>query len=73
MTVTEFKRIVADWPEIDHTGEPTEVFMTTGRMLSSPVVEVEPLNERRSEDGTWTSDMLIHTPLWDDPEGGRKP
>ena len=30
LTVKELKTIVADWPEVDHLGEPTEVWIETG-------------------------------------------
>lgn len=43
LTVRELKRIIADWPEVDHMGEDTEVWMHTGLGLSSPVTDVWPL------------------------------
>ena len=44
MTVADLKRIIAEWPDEDASGEPTEVWVMTGHGLSSPVVEVCPLN-----------------------------
>lgn len=44
LTVAEFKKLIADWPETDIDGEPTEVWISTGVNLSSPVVEVSQLN-----------------------------
>jgi len=46
LTVTEFKPIVANWPEVDGNGEPSEVWIETGRMASSMVTAVVPLNCR---------------------------
>ena len=45
LTVKELKEIIKDWPEIDHMGEPTQVFIETGKNLSSPVSEIWPLNK----------------------------
>jgi hypothetical protein len=37
MTVQDLKSIVKYWPEKNEDGEPTEVWVWTGKHLSSPV------------------------------------
>lgn len=59
--VAELKRVVADWPETDAEGEPTEVWNQTGFGLSSPCVSVEILNKRTRDDGSPTADILLGT------------
>ena len=59
VTVAELKAMIADWPEIDAMGEPTEVWLETGQNLTSPCNEVCPLNYRIREDGTPTSDLCF--------------
>jgi hypothetical protein len=59
VTVAELKKHIADWPETDAMGEPTEVWLETGRELSSPCMSIELLNHRIHEDGTETSDLLF--------------
>lgn len=59
VTVAELKRLLDGWPEVDASGEPTEVWLSTGWCLSSPCVEVLPLNLRVCEDGTRTADVLL--------------
>jgi len=44
MTIRELKQLVADLPEKDEGGEEYEVWATTGWCLSSPVINVWPLN-----------------------------
>ena len=44
LTVKELKAIVKDWAETDENGDPTEVWIETGRCLSSVVTEVGHLN-----------------------------
>ena len=45
LTVCELKKLLKDVPEVDsHTGGAYEVWMMTGRGLSSPVKRVIPLN-----------------------------
>ena len=56
LTVTELKTIVADWPEVDHLGEPTEVWIETGKSLTSWAVEVGTLNYREG-----SADLLIRS------------
>lgn len=58
LTVTELKRILADWPETDVSGEPTEVWLETSQYTSAPCVEVVILN-RRVDDGVVTADILL--------------
>lgn len=45
LKVRELKKILADWPETDEDGELTEVWIETGKNMSSAVVEVLPLNK----------------------------
>lgn len=45
MTIKELKEILQDWPEFDEHGEPYEVWMMTGRSLSSLVVDAIQLNK----------------------------
>lgn len=59
MTVSEFKRIVADWPEIGPDGEPREVWLETGHGLSGPCLSAEMLNCRKHDDGSTSCDMLL--------------
>jgi hypothetical protein len=46
MKVQELKELIKDWPEEDHLGQPTEVWVETGRCLSSPVTCAGSLNYR---------------------------
>ena len=50
LTVQELKQKIRNWPEYDANGELTEVWMETGRNLSSPVKFVTCLNMRRDPD-----------------------
>lgn len=59
LTVAELKRHIADWPETDANGDPTEVWIETGDSISGPCVAVELLNLRTKEDGSSTSDLLF--------------
>jgi hypothetical protein len=59
VTVAELKRHIANWPETDSMGEPTEVWIETGKKLSSPCMAVELLNYRIKDDGSPTSDLLF--------------
>ena len=61
MTVKELKEIVKDWPEVTNFAEPTEVWIETGRGLSSPVVVAMALNYRVTEDGTKTADLVLES------------
>ena len=44
LTVKQLKDIIKDWPEEDHMGEDSEVFLCTGVNRSGPVTTVENLN-----------------------------
>ena len=44
MTVAELKKRIADWPETDQYGEPTEVWIETGDGESNQVKSIWPLN-----------------------------
>lgn len=64
MTVKELKEIIRDWPEIGVDGEPTEVWVTTGDMLSSPATMCVHLNSRMDvETGKISYDLLIDCEL----------
>lgn len=59
VTVAQLKVLLRDWPEVDAYGDSTEVWVSTGRGLSSPVLAVGPLNERRTDDGGVTADVIL--------------
>lgn len=59
LTVGELKKHIANWPETNAAGEPTEVWLETGHQLSSPCMKIELLNYRKREDGTPSSDLLF--------------
>lgn len=59
VTVAELKRHIANWPETDAMGEPTEVWLEVGKTLSAPCMSVKLLNYRTKEDGSPTSDLLF--------------
>lgn len=62
LTVKELKDLIKDWPETDHAGQPSEVFLQTGHMLSGPCRVAEPLN-LRGYPGNETADLLLsYTP-----------
>ena len=62
MTVKELKELVKDWAEEDAYGEPTEVWMETGRCLSSPVRVACQLNYRKDDEtGKEWSDIIFKT------------
>jgi len=80
--MAEFKNHVAGRPETDAEGEPTEVWLESGRYRSSLCARVEVLNRRVCEDGTPTGDLLLgpqtaendEQPASDQPaSGGRGP
>lgn len=58
VTVAELKRHIADWPEMDASGEPTEVWVQSGDGFSKACVAVEVLNLRGTPQGE-TSDLLF--------------
>ena len=58
MTVKELKKILENWPETDDEGNPTEVWIETGEMLSSPVVNHCLL--------TWQKHLLLESNAFED-------
>jgi hypothetical protein len=67
MTVRELKAIIADWPEIDVYEEPSEVWISTGIDLTSPVIEISQLNSADflllcSDDAWITKNPISVTP-----------
>ena len=68
LTVAQLKALIADWPDEDAMGEPTQVWISTGWCLSSPVIEAGPLNLRVKDDGTRTADIILSSALWQSPE-----
>ena len=56
LTVRQLRDIVKDWPEVYEDGEPCEVWIETGRGLTSPVLRVERLNLRGNR-----CDMLLES------------
>jgi hypothetical protein len=59
VTVAQLKRFIADWPEECVTGEPTEVWISTGEMMSSPCVELQLLNLQVRDGRAATADLLL--------------
>lgn len=59
ITVRDLKRAIKHWPETSDNGEPTEVWLGTGVMLSSPCVEIVQLNRRVAQDGQVAADILL--------------
>lgn len=62
LTVKELKDKISTWPEVDEGGEPTQVWMETGWCLSSPVMEVWPLNLREvspDHGGGYSADLCF--------------
>ena len=59
LPVAELKRHIADWPETDAMGEPTEVWIQSGDGLSRQCLAIDVLNCRTLPDGTETSDLLF--------------
>jgi hypothetical protein len=59
MTVAVLKEMLTDWPELDENGEPTEVWIETGRGLSSQVREIGTLNARVCDDGLRVADLYL--------------
>lgn len=46
MTIRELKAILKHWPEEHENGEPTEVWLQTGDLESSPCTDHHQLNRR---------------------------
>ncbi|GAG24223.1 unnamed protein product [marine sediment metagenome] len=59
MTVRELKEMIKDWPEVDQYGEDREVWIETGRSLSSQVVTAGPLNLREDGEGNVSADIIF--------------
>lgn len=59
ISVTELKKCIADWPETNDLGKPTEVWLSTGVFTSSPCVEVITLNVRKASNGSESGDILL--------------
>ena len=59
MTVRELKAMIKGWPEINQDGEECEVWVQTGRGISSPVTIAGPLNLREDESGNRTADFIL--------------
>jgi hypothetical protein len=59
MTVADLKRVIADWPEINHDGTPCEVWIGDGDGHSSQARNLSPLTIRTNEDGRDLADVLI--------------
>jgi len=58
VTVAQLKAIIKDWPELDLNGEPSEVWVATGKNLSSPVCSVSALNHRKNSTGE-SADVIL--------------
>lgn len=58
ITVAELKQHIADWPEIDNQGLPTEVWICDNG-LSGPCRSVTPLTLRELANGSETGDLLL--------------
>jgi len=59
ITVTELKRILERWPETNHMGEPTMVFLETGPDVTSALLHSVPLNTRVDSEGKESADLLL--------------
>lgn len=57
LTVKKLKEILKEWPDETESGEPAEVWIETGLMLSSPVVNYSRL-------GRW--DILLNSNAFED-------
>lgn len=57
LTVRQLKELIKDWPEADHYGGESEVWMTTSRGMSSRVIRVIPLN---------ATDILLESSAFDE-------
>lgn len=62
LTVSELRKILADWPDKKEDGSDTEVWLETGDNLSSPCVTIWPLNVRKDESGKDCADLLLAPP-----------
>ena len=65
MTVRELKEIIKDWPETNQYGEDCEVWVETGKNLSSPVTTAGPLNLREDDNGNVSADFILESSAFD--------
>ena len=65
MTVRELKAMIKDWPEINQYGEDCEVWIETGRNLSSPATTAGPLNLRENGGGNVSADFILESNAFD--------
>ena len=63
MTVSQLKKLIKYWPEKYNDGEDAEVWIETGRGLSSPVTEVSRLNVRGD-----SFDILLESSVFTESE-----
>jgi len=66
LTVRELKKLIKDWPEHNLHGEDCKVWIETGRNLSSPVIEVSPLNRRKDNKGNTSADVILESGVFDE-------
>lgn len=59
ITVAELKQIIKDWPEQNELGQPCEVWISTGEMLSCPCVSAGILNKREGDRGIVVADIIL--------------
>jgi hypothetical protein len=69
ITIKQLKEFIKDWPEEDQYGNPTEVWISSGKNLSSIAVAVCALNKRSGSDydgmevsrkvPEWWADLII--------------
>ncbi len=60
LTVRELKELIKDWPEKNKYNEDCEVWVETGKGLSSPVVLISPLNMRKYDE-VLSADIIFKT------------
>ena len=65
MTVRELKEMIKDWPETNQYGEDCEVWIETGRNISSSVTTAGPLNMREDEGGNISADFILKSNAFD--------
>ena len=63
MTVLELKRILQDWPDYTPDNEPTEVWIETGRMLSSECIRCVLLGSNK--------DLLLESNAFEEDNSGK--
>lgn len=62
LTVRQLKAYLAQIPELTAVGEEAEIWIETGRGLSSPVIRLSPLNVRET-----TCDVLLESAAFNPP------